>query len=287
MHIVLNGHQYETSAADLECLRQEIYRQREISPEEAAGCVWIAEGFQTKDNLPLTEGMTVNWIRKGVFPPEDELESMLCARHTPHVYEKAKKARVAVAGLGGLGSNIAVMLARTGIGHLHLIDFDLVEPSNLNRQQYWIRHLGMYKTDAMKDLLAQINPYIEVKTDTVRITEENCLSLLENDDIICEAFDNPAAKAMLTETILCQAPEKTLICGSGMAGYGASNKIHTRKIREHFYLCGDGVSEARPGQGLMAPRVTICAAHQANLALRCILGLDAEDYADVSRQDCF
>lgn len=90
------------------------------------------------------------------MPDREEMESMLCARHTPHVYEKAKKARVAIAGLGGLGSNIAIMLARTGIGHLHLIDFDIVEPSNLNRQQYMVEHLGMYKTEALKDELQRM-----------------------------------------------------------------------------------------------------------------------------------
>ena len=122
-----------------------------------------------------------------------------------------------------------------------------------------------------------MNPYIEVQIDTARITEENCRDLFKNDDIICEAFDKPDVKAMLTEQILCYYPEKTLICGSGMAGYGSSNTIKTRKINDHFYICGDGVSGAMPGRGLMAPRVTICAAHEANMVLRCVLGLDADE----------
>lgn len=96
-------------------------------------------------------------------------------------------------------------------------------------------------------------------------------------DIICEAICKPDVKAMLTEQILCYYPEKTLICGSGMAGYGSSNTIKTRKINDHFYICGDGVSGAMPGRGLMAPRVTICAAHEANMVLRCVLGLDADE----------
>ncbi len=85
------------------------------------------------------------------MPPQDEFESLMCARHTPHVFEKVKSAKVAIAGLGGLGSNIAVNLARTGVGNLHLIDFDIVEPSNLNRQQYKVKHLGLYKTEALKN----------------------------------------------------------------------------------------------------------------------------------------
>lgn len=280
MEILLNGHRTETDAADMVQLKRQVYGDFGLDADACKKCIWIVEGFQTDENLPLREGMTVNWIQKGIFPPKEEMESMLCARHTPHVYEKAKKARVAVAGLGGLGSNIAVMLARTGIGHLHLIDFDVVEPSNLNRQQYFIEHLGMYKTEAMKALLSHINPYIEVTIDTVRIDESNCLQLFAEDEIICEAFDKADAKAMLTEQILCYCPDKTLICGSGMAGYGPSNTIVTKKLNHHFYICGDGISGAGPGHGLMAPRVTVCAAHQANMVLRCILGLDVEDKED-------
>lgn len=273
MTICLNGKNYETKAACLEELKEE------YQVPENQTVIWIVEGFQTQENLPISEGMTVHCIPKGVFPPEEELLSMMCARHTPHVHEKVRQAGVAIAGLGGLGSNIAVMLARTGVGRLHLIDFDIVEPSNLNRQQYFIRHLGMYKTEAMRDLLSQINPYIEVRVDTVKIDESNCAGLFAEDEIICEAFDKPDAKALLTDVILTEYPEKYLICGSGMAGYGTSNAICTRAITDHFYLCGDGVSAAAPGNGLMAPRVTICAAHEANMALRCILGLGADGEA--------
>ncbi|MGN0204335.1 MAG: sulfur carrier protein ThiS adenylyltransferase ThiF [Coprococcus sp.] len=280
MEILLNGHRTKVNAVDMMQLRQQIYEYSVMDEEMRAKCIWIVDGFQTDENLPLKDGMTVNWIQKGKFPSREEMESMLCARHTPHVYEKAKRAKVAVAGLGGLGSNIAVMLARTGIGHLHLIDFDVVEPSNLNRQQYLIEHLGMHKTEAMKEQLYRINPYVEVTIDTIKIDESNCMQLLAEDEIVCEAFDKADAKAMLTEQILCYCPDKILICASGMAGYGSSNTILTRKINEHFYICGDGISEAGPGYGLMAPRVTICAAHQANMVLRCILGLDAEDKED-------
>lgn len=280
MEIILNGCRVQTDAADMAQLRQQIEGRTNKDTSEEGQCIWIVEGFQTNDNLLLRDGMTVNWIQKGKFPDKEEMESMLCARHTPHVYEKAKQAHVAIAGLGGLGSNIAVMLARTGIGHLHLIDFDVVEPSNLNRQQYFIEHLGMKKTEAMKEQLSHINPYIQVTIDTVRVDEINCRQLFAEDDVICEAFDQVEAKVMLTEQILSDSTDKILICASGMAGYGPSNVIQTKKINQHLYICGDDVSEAGPGHGLMAPRVTICAAHQANMALRCILGLDAEDKED-------
>lgn len=247
--IILNGQSVKTEAADMKDLKRQTYASEGLSEDIQRHCVWIVEGFQTDENLSLKDGMTINWIQKGKMPDREEMESMLCARHTPHVYEKAEEGKGGnQAGLGGLGSNIAIMLARTGIGHLHLIDFDIVEPSNLNRQQYMVEHLGMYKTEALKDELQRMNPYIEVRIDTVRITEENCRDLFKDDDIICEAFDKPDVKAMLTEQILCYYPEKTLICGSGMAGYGSSNTIKTRKINDHFYICGDGVSGAMPGR---------------------------------------
>lgn len=277
MEIVFNGRPFETAAKDMAELKAEVGGPLAPAGAGSPPPIWIVDGFQTDENQPLRNGMTVHCIRRGEMPGPEEMESMLCARHTPGVHEKVKRARVAVAGLGGLGSNIAIMLARTGIGHLHLIDFDVVEPSNLNRQQYLIEHLGMYKTEAMKEQLSRMNPYIEVTVDRVRIDADNCRQLLAEDDIICEAFDSAEAKAILVEQILCNFPHKKLICASGMAGFGPSGTIQTKKINHQLYICGDGVSEAGPGQGLMAPRVTICAAHQANMALRLVLGLDVDD----------
>ena len=176
-----------------------------------------------------------------------------------------------MAGLGGLGSNIAVFLARMGVEHLHLIDFDRVDITNLNRQQYFIHQIGMDKTEALQEILLAINPYLTIRTDCVRVTEKNVPALFRDDTYICEAFDVPENKAMLAETVLEYFPDKYLIAASGMAGYGDSNRIRTRKISSHFYLCGDETSEVREGYGLMAPRVALCAAHQANLVAELIL----------------
>ena len=120
------------------------------------------------------------------IPDKCEIDNVLSMRHTQEVFEKLKNTRVAVAGLGGLGSNIALMLARAGVGTLHLIDFDEVDLSNLNRQQYFICHLGLYKTDAIKDEISRINPYINVITDCVKVTDENIDSLFKDDNVICE-----------------------------------------------------------------------------------------------------
>lgn len=125
---------------------------------------------------------------------KEEIMAALNERHSPEKQALLSEGRVAIAGLGGLGSNVAYALARIGVGHLHLIDFDVVDITNLNRQQYFMEHLGMYKTDALKSLLLKINPYLDIQTDCVKVTEENIVDLLRDDSIICEAFDRPEAK---------------------------------------------------------------------------------------------
>lgn len=202
---------------------------------------------------------------------KQEIEKALEERHSSRIQESLRKARVAVAGLGGLGSNIAVSLARIGVGHLHLIDFDRVDITNLNRQQYFISQIGMYKTDAIRENLQRINPYLDIRTECIKIQEDNVRELFQEDDYICEAFDVPEYKAMLVNSALEYFPGKYLVAASGMAGFGDSNKIRTRRITDHFYLCGDETSAAEEVPGLMAPRVALCAAHQANMIVRLIL----------------
>lgn len=203
---------------------------------------------------------------------KEEIKAALEERHSPEIQEKLSAGRVAIAGLGGLGSNVAYSLTRIGVGHLHLIDFDVVDITNLNRQQYFMEHLGMPKTDALESLLKKINPYLDIQTDCVRVTEDNIRELFGEWDIVCEAFDDPGAKAMLVNGILECFPEKKLVSASGMAGFGSSNSIVTKKVSDNFYLCGDRVSAPEYGRGLMAPRVAICAAHEANMITRLILG---------------
>ncbi|KGI56098.1 thiamine biosynthesis protein ThiF [Campylobacter sp. MIT 97-5078] len=233
--------------------------------------VWIINGFATKENIALKENDELFCIEKCVMPPKEALEAMMSARHTPKVYEKLKNSSVAVCGLGGLGSHIAINLARSGVGHLKLIDFDVIEPSNLNRQAYRVSDLGKLKTQALKEQINEINPYISVEICTLKIDENNLKSLFKDIDIVCEAFDSAAAKAMLAQNFHKFYPSTSLICASGLAGYGNSNAIQTKKIAQNFYMCGDLVSEAKPGNGLMAPRVNICAGHQANLVLELLV----------------
>ena len=184
--------------------------------------------------------------------------------------------RVAVVGLGGVGGSCAEALARCGIGSLILMDHDTVDVTNLNRQQYFLRHLGMEKARAMEEILKEVNPYLDVRCLCCRVQEDNLEEIFQDWDYICEAFDRAEEKAMLVNGILEHFPEKILIAASGMAGFGRSGEIRTRRISKNFYLCGDGASESGPGYGLMAPRVALCAAHQANLAAELILGGAAE-----------
>lgn len=205
-------------------------------------------------------------------PSREEFRQALALRHGQKIQEKVEKARVAVAGLGGLGSHVAVMLARAGVGHLHLVDFDRVDLSNLNRQAYWITHLGQYKTQAMAEIVRGINPYLEVEIHTARLGTENIPEIFRGDTLVCEAFDKAESKAMLVNTLLSSCPETIVVSGSGMAGYYSSNTIQTRRRMGRLYLCGDGQRGIEEGESLMAPRVTLCAAHQANMILRLLLG---------------
>ena len=203
-----------------------------------------------------------------MIPTKEEWIKALTERHSNELQQAFSTAVVAICGLGGLGSNIAIALARAGIGKLILIDFDRVDITNLHRQQYKADQIGMYKTDALADNLREIAPYIELEAHTERITEENAVTLLKDADIICEAFDDADCKAMLTNTVLTELRDKYLVAASGMAGMGMTNSIKTRRITSRFYLCGDETSDVSDDIGLVAPRVALCAAHQALTVLR-------------------
>lgn len=235
--------------------------------------VVIVNGYPIDSDINLKENDKVTFIKKGEIPSNEELEALMVSRHSPNVFEILKKGRVAIAGVGGLGSNIAVSLARIGVGYLKLIDFDVVEPSNLNRQQYFIKQIGMNKVEACRDILREINPFMKISTINEKINSNNVDSLFQDVDIIVEAFDNPKNKAMLVNAILTGFKDKKIVSASGMAGYYSSNIIKTRKVNSRLYIAGDFVNEAKEFQGLMAPRVAIAANHQANMVVRLLLNI--------------
>ena len=208
------------------------------------------------------------WGVVNLIPTKEEWNKALVERHGEKLQTKFSSVTVAICGLGGLGSNVAISLARAGIGKLILIDFDRVDITNLHRQQYKANQLGMNKTDALRDNLLEIAPYVTLETHTICVKEENATHLLQGADIICEAFDDAECKAMLTNLVLEEMPDKYLVAASGMAGFGSANSIRTRKITSKFYLCGDEESDVQSEGSLVASRVMLCAAHQAHTVLR-------------------
>lgn len=208
-------------------------------------------------------------------PTQEEINAALHKGLTQAQCDALQNARVAVVGLGGLGSNIAVALARLGVGHLYLYDFDKVELSNLNRQYYFLDDIDSYKADALVQHLRQLNPYADLHAQVVRVTPENIPTLLGDCDIICEALDAAESKAMLVSTVLSTWPNKKLVAGSGLAGFGAASAITTKRINKNFYLCGDRQSDFHE-LPLCGARVALCAAQQTLVVARIILGLEED-----------
>jgi len=238
---------------------------------KAGADVLILNGFPAPAETALSDGDELFLIRRGEVPTEEELEYLMAARHTPGVHARLKRAVVGIAGVGGLGSSVAVALARVGVGRLMIADFDVVEPSNLNRQQYFIDQIGSYKVEALASNLRRINPYVNVEAYRELLGPENIPVIFSECSVVVEAFDRADMKAMLVNTVLECMPQSIVVAASGLAGYGSNNSIATRRVSRRLYLTGDSVSEAAPGNGLMAPRVGIAAHHQANQVVRILL----------------
>ena len=187
--------------------------------------------------------------------------------------QRLQEAKVAIVGLGGLGSNVAMWLARLGVGHLLLYDFDKVELSNLNRQYYFLQDVGEYKAVALLEHLRQVNPYGDYQSKVVRLTEANLAELVGEADIVCEALDKPETKAILVNGVLENFPDKDLVAASGLAGLDSCDDMQVRRILPHFYLCGDGHSSFQE-LPLCGARVGLCAAQEALTIARIILGLE-------------
>ncbi len=238
----------------------------------------IRNGFPASGNPTLVDGDNLVLIRKGEKPPRAELEALMMARHTPGVHDKVKGAKVGIAGLGGLGSVVAIALARVGVGELVLADYDVVEPSNLNRQQFFIDQIGRPKVDAMEENLKRINPYVKVSSHRVVLNGDNIPLIFSGVNVLVEAFDTAEAKAELLNAMAGAMPDVPVVTASGVAGHGPSNTIQTKVFCEGrcYYVVGDMETEAAPGTGLMAPRVGIAAHHQANCVLRLLLGETGE-----------
>jgi sulfur carrier protein ThiS adenylyltransferase len=188
---------------------------------------------------------------------------------TPQDLAKIQKTTIGIAGAGGLGSNCAQMLVRSGFSKFLIIDFDCVETSNLNRQFFFTKQIGLSKVAALQENLTNINPDVQVELLQKRVDQSNVAEVFAGCDVIIEAFDRPKYKKMLVEAYLPTG--KLVVAASGLAGWGASDRITVHKIKENFYIVGDlvtGITDQPP----LAPCVQIAAAKQADIVLEYILG---------------
>jgi sulfur carrier protein ThiS adenylyltransferase len=180
---------------------------------------------------------------------------------------------VGIAGAGGLGSNCAVALARSGVGTLVISDFDVIEEPNLNRQYYFTDQVGMMKTVALKETIARINPDVTVIIHQKRLNRKNIPEIFSGCNVIVEALDMTDMKEMLIEAIQLKMPGIPVVVGSGLAGWGKNETIRCRKIDNSLYVCGDESSEVSENQSPMAPRVGIIANMQANVVIEILMKL--------------
>jgi sulfur carrier protein ThiS adenylyltransferase len=178
---------------------------------------------------------------------------------------------VGIAGCGGLGSNCAVALARVGVGKLIVADFDKIDPSNLNRQYFFTDQVGKAKVLALKENINRIDVSIEIETHEIVLNEENIPVIFKECDVIVEAFDKAEMKEMIVETVLGKMPDRYLVCGSGLAGWGENDLIRMIVLGK-LYIFGDGINEVSDKYPPLAPRVGVVANMQANMVLEILLG---------------
>jgi sulfur carrier protein ThiS adenylyltransferase len=185
-------------------------------------------------------------------------------------YEKLKKYSVGIAGLGGLGSNAAVSLARAGIGRIVLIDYDTVEKTNLNRQYFFLNQISQNKTDALKENIKKINPEIKIETFTEKLKKNKMAQHFANTDLIIEALDDAETKTLFIEEMQQKLPNTPIIAASGVTGYGNNERIKTKKL-DNLYIIYDKKAKSTEKDILTAPRIALIANMQANLAVEILL----------------
>jgi len=201
----------------------------------------------------------------------EDAEEGLFTRNVPGLAERLGRARVGVAGCGGLGSNAAVALVRAGIGGLVLVDGDRVEESNLNRQHFFRADIGRPKVAALADHLRAINPGVELELHEGRLAPGEVADIFGAAELLIEAFDRAEAKQWLIEAWCGAFPERWLVCASGIAGYGKTERIRCRRAGR-LVVCGDQQSDM--AQGLCAARVALVANMQANAAIELLMEME-------------
>jgi sulfur carrier protein ThiS adenylyltransferase len=207
--------------------------------------------------------------KDGKMDKERYLQEMY-ARNPPGSLAALRDKTVGIAGLGGLGSTVAVSLLRAGVQRFILADHDRVELSNLNRQHYFHPQVGMEKTAALRQNLLAINPFVQITTQATQINSENLGSLFADANLLIEAFDSAEMKRMVALRWSQTYPDRFLVMGSGISGYGLNNRL-SASIHGRIVICGDQTTEETAAGGLTATRVGLVAQMQANAALEILL----------------
>jgi sulfur carrier protein ThiS adenylyltransferase len=208
------------------------------------------------------------------IPSALDMRQALAARHGTATQQKLDAATIGIMGLGGLGSAVALALAKVGVGRLLLADHDVVVLANIHRQHYFIDQIGMKKTTAMKKNMVRVNPFVSITPLHLTLTEANIPHLFGKVDVLVECLDDPAMKAAAMRCALRKLPHTGYVGASGVAGYGPGDEIRCRKIRERVYIVGDGVTVQDDDTPLFATRVGLAAHQQANQVVRILLGAD-------------
>ena len=190
---------------------------------------------------------------------------------TPEERAALESARVGIAGAGGLGSNCAMHLVRAGVKHLTVVDFDVVNESNLNRQFFFRDQIGQKKVDALKANLLRIEPDADIRAVDMRLDASSAREVFADCGIVVEAFDAVDAKVMLVSAFASSG--KKLVTASGLAGWGHSNAMKVRKMG-NIVAIGDGETSVGDGAAPVSPRVGIAAAMQANAVVSLLLGCE-------------
>lgn len=231
--------------------------------------LWLLNGFAVDSDTPLQDGDALLCVSRNKVPDEATYDAVWNARYGTEIYTRFKQSHIPVCGTGGLGSHIAISLARLGIGELTIIDKDVVDLTNLGRQAYEMTDLGKPKVYALKNILHRINPFIKVNAVHTTIHSGNYDNYLKDFPYIVEAFDSAENKAELTSYVLTHYPQTIIIGASGVSGYDHPNTVQTKELFSRYYQTGDGHSESTIG--LLAPRVMLCAAHEATILLHLLL----------------
>jgi sulfur carrier protein ThiS adenylyltransferase len=252
-------------------------RLAELAAEVKPGAdILLVNDTRMPADTLLRDGDICTLIKTGEIPSSLDMKRTLEARHSPEFQHRFRRASVAIMGLGGLGSAVALSLVKIGIGKLIISDYDVVVLSNIHRQHYFIDQIGLKKTTALKKTLVRINPFTAVTTVDSRLSEQSIPRLFSHVDVLVECFDDPAMKAAALRAALKHMPGTAYVGASGVAGYGSGNSIVSSRIRPRVYIVGDKEADVAKHHTLFAPRVGIAAHHQANQVIRLLMDIDEE-----------